>query len=507
MVSRLIFLGIGLESLALLLVLFVVIGALVSKICRRTTRAVPQGPRMMPCDRVAAPARQSGRDAGQIVLGVLIGAGMFVVIAAGLAFAQWSPTNMLHDGWHHVTFHHGGPATGGCQPPMVRGEWGFTGHPPSWLATIVTAALLLLLIRLVASQRFRKLGVAILGACALVLLVSGTLLLFSSHDRKGTVSSIDRLLDSPEMEYRWSRGDWRRPLVRHKVIVGHDVAVALAEQPPADQVDSSQGKRSDAADPPAEKLDDTAATGDLVKNRASREVERPDAPSAGPSSGKTGMAAEQPDAAAADTRPSGDIPTWVRTTPKLVGSVYRRTIVSDPFSTDRECQQQLDDEMMLITCQYIDDLLGLRPRSGLRDEAQDMTRAHRRLAHMKITPAYLRQTICKDEYHETVDTPVNELAGADMGRMRRIHLLMEFDGDVRADIKDRWREAELAGRLSTVGGGVALLIGCIAVVFGYLKLDTATKGYYTRRLQLAAGLATIVLMGALVRFFSSAGLR
>jgi len=482
MVTRLTFLGLELESVAFLLVLALVIGVLVSRSCRNTTRAASHGRDARSHHRVSPPALPGlrGRDAGQAALGILIGAGLFLACVGGLGFAEGIPRNLVRGGWR---------------------------PPPWWVAALVACAVSLWLSRPRAGGLLRQLGIGVLGACTTVLVLSGTLLWFSFADRPETVSPVDRLLDSPAMEYRMAKDPWKRPLVRRQVLARHDATVALGGKPRRDSAKRLLAKASGKTDPQAEEVGDAAARDEPAGRRVSRSVARSDALPDDRRPKKTGTPSEDADGTVgpAIAEPHEKIPAWVRTPPKRVGRVYRRTVVSDPFSTDRECLRQLDDRMMRIACQYIDALLGAGPPSGGGDPTPDVQRVRRQLARMKITPAYLRRTVCKDEYHEYVETPVNELAGADMGRMRRIHLLMEFDEDARADIKDRWREAELVGRLSTVGGGVALLIGCIAIVFGYLKLDTATKGYYTRRLQLIAGLVTIALLGALAMFLAEAG--
>jgi hypothetical protein len=43
--------------------------------------------------------------------------------------------------------------------------------------------------------------------------------------------------------------------------------------------------------------------------------------------------------------------------------------------------------------------------------------------------------------------------------------------------------------------GVGLLLAFVGTVFGYLKLDTATRGYYSGRLRFVAGLALLAIVG------------
>ena len=49
-----------------------------------------------------------------------------------------------------------------------------------------------------------------------------------------------------------------------------------------------------------------------------------------------------------------------------------------------------------------------------------------------------------------------------------------------------------------VGIGAGWVMALLGTIFGYLKLDTLTRGYYTRRLQLVAGAVILTLIGAAV---------
>jgi hypothetical protein len=77
--------------------------------------------------------------------------------------------------------------------------------------------------------------------------------------------------------------------------------------------------------------------------------------------------------------------------------------------------------------------------------------------------------------------------------MYNLHQLLVFDDSVNQEIDRRYRESHRAGRLAYTGAGAALLLGLIATMFGYLKLDTLTRGYYTGRLRAAATAAILAL--------------
>jgi hypothetical protein len=66
------------------------------------------------------------------------------------------------------------------------------------------------------------------------------------------------------------------------------------------------------------------------------------------------------------------------------------------------------------------------------------------------------------------------------------------------------QQAERRAQVAGVAGGAVLLL--LATVLGFLKLDTATRGYYSGRLTLAAGMLAITVIavaGMLLAFFGS----
>lgn len=67
------------------------------------------------------------------------------------------------------------------------------------------------------------------------------------------------------------------------------------------------------------------------------------------------------------------------------------------------------------------------------------------------------------------------------------HVLLKFDAADRRMIEQQWQQMVVAENLRYTGAGAGIVLGLLATVFGYLKLDTATRGYYSGRLKLAAG--------------------
>jgi len=120
-------------------------------------------------------------------------------------------------------------------------------------------------------------------------------------------------------------------------------------------------------------------------------------------------------------------------------------------------------------------------------------------ADLGFDETYIRQHLL-DGNREAEESPtfqnpwIDENAGDSTGEpLSRAYALLTFDQDFQREILERYRAQVIPrriGLLSLIAGGLLLAIG---VVYGYLRIDTATRGYYTRRLQVAA--VALILIG------------
>ncbi|MBL9123182.1 MAG: hypothetical protein JNG90_06085, partial [Planctomycetaceae bacterium] len=80
------------------------------------------------------------------------------------------------------------------------------------------------------------------------------------------------------------------------------------------------------------------------------------------------------------------------------------------------------------------------------------------------------------------------------------HLLLKFDAADQRLIERSWRQSVVEHNLRYAGAGAALVLALLGTLFGYLKIDTATRGYYSGRLKLATGalVAAITTLGILL---------
>jgi hypothetical protein len=102
---------------------------------------------------------------------------------------------------------------------------------------------------------------------------------------------------------------------------------------------------------------------------------------------------------------------------------------------------------------------------------------------MGITIDYIRREIAQDEYLETVERS--------FGPMKKLYTLIEFTPAVDRELRARWDASQRQERITVVGVGAASVLGLLGMAWGLLKIDTLTRGYYTKRLFLGVPAAII----------------
>ncbi len=169
-------------------------------------------------------------------------------------------------------------------------------------------------------------------------------------------------------------------------------------------------------------------------------------------------------------------PDWVLNPPKQIGNVRKFVVTSDPFLTAEECRQDADEKMQNLALNRAAELSGAATR---RTGAAS-------LADLGLGGDYVRRELCTDEYVDVIDSSV--------GEMRKTYSLVEFNEAQDTLLIDRARSySRQEGLLDVtlIGGGV---LASVATLFGLLKLDTWTRGYYTKRLFLGVPAAIITVL-------------
>jgi hypothetical protein len=106
-----------------------------------------------------------------------------------------------------------------------------------------------------------------------------------------------------------------------------------------------------------------------------------------------------------------------------------------------------------------------------------------------ITLDYVHREIAKEEYLETADRS--------FGEMKKLYTLIEFTPSVDRQLRQYWDAFQRQERFAVVGVGASGVLGLLGLCYGLLKLDTWTKGYYTKRLFLGVP-AAIIGLGTLL---------
>ena len=166
-------------------------------------------------------------------------------------------------------------------------------------------------------------------------------------------------------------------------------------------------------------------------------------------------------------------PAWVDQKPHRQGRDYITTVKVGPYATIEECRQALPAELRRVVERYSDEWL-------------DSPGAGRRAA---LPMSYIQDEIVTQEWI----TPHQSEYFATNGMLWN-YAQLRFDDDDRRLIQRRFHDAAVAERLGYTGAWSGMVLLLIGTLFGYLKLDTATKGYYTGRLKLAA--AATILAGS-----------
>ena len=158
---------------------------------------------------------------------------------------------------------------------------------------------------------------------------------------------------------------------------------------------------------------------------------------------------------------------WVDAKPQKVGDVYQMSVSVGPYSTRKECDERLPDELQAALGRYVEVCLGDEPA------AYDI----------RLPSEYLRQQLMKAEWQEVRPYSV--------GPMIQLHVLLQFDRKVKDRVLEAYRESVVEERLRVVGFYAAVVLSVLGAWFAYLKTDLVTGGVYRARLRFAAGAAIL----------------
>jgi hypothetical protein len=205
-------------------------------------------------------------------------------------------------------------------------------------------------------------------------------------------------------------------------------------------------------------------------------------------------------------------PDWIDETPKRTGYTRRDLIVTDEYESIDECYQAADVYLMLKTYEHLMELIG-RPRYGntqpsitftsdtILVDGQVISAAnnHRsvddnrldQLNDLGIGIGYLRREVVAKDPKDNEPREYIETTTRSIGPMKKLYMQIEFSPAVDRELLQLWEASNRKDRFAFVGVGAASVLGLLGMVWGLMKVDTATKGYYTKRLFIGVPIAII----------------
>jgi hypothetical protein len=159
-------------------------------------------------------------------------------------------------------------------------------------------------------------------------------------------------------------------------------------------------------------------------------------------------------------------PDWVIRPPGIVGNVRKVVVSAGPFKTLDECHIDLENQMREVVARRIAELASAATGGRVHPP---------QLESLNIGTDYILRELCPEpEYVEEVE--------ASFGPMKRAYVLVEFTEAQDAVLLDRWKTYARRDRLAMAAFGATLVVGGLALAYGLLKVDTWTRGYYSKRL-------------------------
>ncbi len=175
-------------------------------------------------------------------------------------------------------------------------------------------------------------------------------------------------------------------------------------------------------------------------------------------------------------------PPWVERPATNVGGVHQISVTGGPYSELRVARKELYEKLKAVTDEYINDVLG-------NEQAARW---------IQFDPQEIRRNLVASGnfFDEKFVSP-------SVGVMYQSHALLEFGPPFHDRIEQSWHEVMARTqlvRVALIGAGV---LGVLVLLFGYLNADTATRGFYSRRLKFVTALAILGLIVAGILFARS----
>lgn len=158
---------------------------------------------------------------------------------------------------------------------------------------------------------------------------------------------------------------------------------------------------------------------------------------------------------------------------------YHLTIHAGPHKNLDDCEAELAEKRQAALAAYAEKLLG--PDASERLDFE--------------------RFIFLNEIPESPQTETTE--DPQFGQMYNIHSELTFDRNIQQQLRSEYHDAVIGNRLKVTGVASASVLLLLSAVFGYLKLDNASRGYYRGRLLAGAlGVSFVVAVFAAIALAS-----
>ncbi len=184
-------------------------------------------------------------------------------------------------------------------------------------------------------------------------------------------------------------------------------------------------------------------------------------------------------------------PEWVETEPTKNNGSYQVAVESGLHVRKRTAQQSLHDEVKAAVDAYVNDYLESDLASRLAGYS---------IEEGEVDSTRIINLRLEGKDYEIAHERFDEQVEFDYGVMNQSHALVKIDNKVREALDRRWSKVRATSRLLQTGLGAGAVLLLLGTMFSYLKLDTATRGYYTGRLQFGAAATILAVIAAGVVF-------
>ena len=179
-------------------------------------------------------------------------------------------------------------------------------------------------------------------------------------------------------------------------------------------------------------------------------------------------------------------PEWVDQPDRHVGQVTQQRLTAGPWQDVDDCYREMEEKLKVAVHKRVEWLTSNQPQPHKVRVPP--------IEALGLGVDYVLRELCKDEYVETVSTESFE-------NLKNLHVLMEFSASDDALLLDRWEtyiegfeERRRTDRLAGVALASSMVVAVLGLAYGLLRIDTWTRGYYTKRLLLGVPAAILVVV-------------